>query len=149
MDTHCSRGLIRLFGCLGAMLAAAASADSPTRQALDAFSFAAIPATRPAAPGAVETPEVAPSFLALRPDDGTAAALNAALAAEQEKSPALIVWNLKWNTQLTVLGRPTVHKMLIPWSPMTTNSDLTFSPSSLGGSTSKLQARLPLVSMTW
>ena len=152
MNTHRFRSLIWLVGCLGCAALAAEASDLPSRALLDSYPYqpalVALPTPR-VAPATVN-PVVAPSFVELVPDYRESEALEAAFAEQRrQKDDALFIWNLDWNEQLQAICKPTFREMVIPWSPMTTTSDLTFSPSDINGATSKVQVRVPLLSLAW
>jgi hypothetical protein len=153
MKTHRFRCLIWLVGCLGCAALADEAIDSPSQEVLTSYPYqpalVALPSGANVPPQIIQ-PEVTPAFMAQATDYRLYDSLQPVFKAEDEKSQdALYVWNLPWNTQLEVLVKPSVQPLVIPWSPMTTVSDVTFSPSSIDSSTSKLQARFPLVSLVW
>jgi hypothetical protein len=153
MNTHRFRNLTWLVGFLGCAVLADESANSPTRAVLDAYPYqpelVALPAT-PAAASRPIAPEVAPSFAASAQDYSDFYALDASVKAdEKRRTDALYVRSLPAGFELKAIGRPGVQELDIPWSPMTTSTEVTFSPGNIGSSTGKLQARLPLVSVTW
>ena len=150
MKTHRFRGLFWLVGCLGCAVLADEAADSPSQEVLNAFPYQPAVVALPAVPPSILNPDVSPGFLAQEQNYRTAEKLQPILTAEDEKSAdSLYHWDLAWNTELEVIVKPSVQELVIPWSPMTTTSDITFEPSSLGSSTSRLQARFPLLSLTW
>jgi hypothetical protein len=153
MKTHRFRSLIWLAGCLGCAALADQATDSPTQAVIDSFPYQPELVARPTAPVVstpIVNPEVAPAFREIAPDYRDYEALKAAMDADQQKKDdALIVRNLDWNEQFKALGKPSFQETVIPWSPMTTTSDLTFSPGSIDTATSKLQAHVPLISLYW
>ena len=68
---------------------------------------------------------------------------------QARQSHALYTRDWHWNTQWQILGRPDVHRLNIPWSPMTTPTDATLSPASADAAMGKLHVRVPLVSFLW
>jgi len=150
MKAHRFRSLIWLVGCVGCAALADATTDSPTREVLDAYPYQpAIVAPAVAAPVA-GSPAVTPAFKASPPPDRMNEELPFIFAEQDARSQdALYVWELQFNTELRVLGKPRFQQLAIPWSPMTSMTDLAFSPSSVDSSTSKLQGRFPLVTVVW
>jgi hypothetical protein len=152
MNTHRFRSLIWLVGCLGCAALADEATETPSQAVLDSFPYQPELVARPTAIRAAQTinPEVTPEFRDVAPDYRSYEAIQAALDEQKrEKNDALFVWNLDWNEQLKAIVKPTVHETVIPWSPMTTTSDLTFAPGGVNSATSKLQAWVPLVSLSW
>jgi hypothetical protein len=151
MNTQRFCSLICVVGCLSS--AALGAADSPTREVLNSYPYqpelVARPATPPVAARAIN-PEVAPGFAASVLNYQDYDALDVAIAAEaRRRSDALYVWSLPGDLEAKAIGRPTVQELDIPWSPMTAANDVTFSPGSIGNSSDKLQALVPLFSLNW
>jgi hypothetical protein len=152
MNTHRFRSLIWLVGCLGCAALADEATESPSQAVLDTFPYQPELVARPTSvpPAPFVHPEVTPSFREIAPDYRSYEALQAELDAQQkEKNDSLFVWNLDWNEQLKAISKPSVHDTVIPWSPMTTTSDVTFSPGGINSATSKLQTWVPLLSLSW
>jgi hypothetical protein len=153
MNTHRFRSLVLLLSFLGCAALAEESTHSPTRAVLDSYPYqpelvALPPSSVVAFPPFA--PEVAPAFAASAQDYSDFYALDAAIKAdEKRRTDALYVRSLPAGFQLKAVGRPIVQELDIPWSPMTTATDVAFSPGDIGSSTSKLQARVPLLSLTW
>ncbi len=153
MNTHRFRSLIWLVSLLGCAVFADESADSVTRAVLDSYPYqpdlVALPAGSAVASHPI-APEVAPAFRAAIQDYSDFYALDAAIKEdEKRRTDALYVWTLPAGFDLKALGRPSVQELDIPWSPMTTATEVTFSPGDIGSTTAKLQARVPLLSLTW
>ncbi len=153
MNTHRFRSLVWLVSFLGCVVLADESTISPTRAVLNSFPYqpelVALPANA-APPSQPITPEVSPAFRASLQDHSGFYALDAAIKAdEKRRTDALYVWMLPAGFELKAIGRPDFQELDIPWSPMTTASEVTFSPGDIGSSTAKLQARVPLLSLVW
>jgi hypothetical protein len=153
MNTHRFRSLIWLAGFLGCAVLADESVDSPTRAVLNSFPYQPELVAPPAAAATASrpiTPEVAPGFRASIQDYSDYYALDAAIKADEKRRPdALYSWTLPAGFELKAIGRVSVQELDISWSPMTTATEVTFSPGDIGSSTSKLQARVPLLNLVW
>lgn len=152
MQTHHLRSLALLLGGLGCAVIGR-GADSPSQEVLASYPYQPNLVALPAVPNAVaplDAPIVMPTFHAVEPADRSFRDLELAMArARARQAHALFVWELRWNTELQAVVRPTFQEIDIPWSPMTSPSDIAFSPSSIGSVSNKLQARVPLASLSW
>lgn len=153
MNTHRFRSLIWLFGFLGCAVLADESDNSVTHSVLDAYSYQpelVVPSATSAPSSRRIAPEVTPAFAASGQDYSNFYALDAAITAdEKRRTDALYAWKLPAGFELKAVGRPSLQELDIPWSPMTTATEISFAPGDIGSSTGKLQARLPLLSLTW
>jgi hypothetical protein len=154
MNTHRFRSLIWLVGCMGCAVLADEATDSPTRELMDSYPYqsaiVALPATSTPAPVPSLAPQVSPGFLAVQEDYRTYSALQTIFDEQDKKTDsALYLRNLNGGSQLGLLGKPSIQETVIPWSPMTTVSDVAFTPGGVDSASSKLQAHFPLVSLSW
>jgi hypothetical protein len=149
MKSPTLRRLALVLGCLSGAVAVSRGDVTPTQEVLESYPYqpelVALPDAAP-----LPAPVVMPAFRTLAPVELSFRDMEIAMAkAQAKRAQALFVWELRWNTELKVIGRPSVGAIDIPWSPMTSPSTIAFSPGSIGSVNAKLQARVPLATLTW
>ena len=152
MKTRRFRSVACLLGCLGSAAIVGHAAVLPSQEVLNTYPYqpdlVAVPAPTPAV--ATTSPIVDPAFRADEPPERSFKDMELAMARQRDqRKESLWVWELRWNTELRVIGRPSFHEVDIPWSPMTSPTDITFSPSSTGSVSNRLQTNVPLATITW
>jgi hypothetical protein len=151
MNKICIHSLAFLAGALGCAAFADDASDLPSRELLNSYTYQPISSiTLPDAPNpAVFEPAVAPDFATTKPTQYNWRDLEEEMSRRNADTHVLFSWNWDSATQWQVLGRPDIQPLNIPWSPMTTPNNSTLSPGVPDGTTDRLQARFPLVSLVW
>jgi hypothetical protein len=149
MKTPTLSSLALFLGCLSVAVAVSRGDVTPTQEVLASYPYqpelVALPGAAPSPP-----PVVMPAFRTLAPVGLSFRDMEIAMAkAKAQRAHSLFVWELRWNTELKLVGRPSVGAIDIPWSPMTSPAAVAFSPGSIGSVNAKLQARVPLAILSW
>jgi hypothetical protein len=150
MNKICLHRLAFLAGTLGCAALADGATDLPSRESLNSYTYQPLSSiTLPGSPNpAVFEPIVAPDFATAKATSYNWRDLEEAMARTKAPSHVLFTWSWRSDAQWQMLGRPDVQSLNIPWSPMTTPNNSSFSPSG-DNATTKLQARFPLVTLVW